>query len=790
MQRKIAAALIAAALSSPSIAIAQEAPPPAEQAAPAVKPDAELPNVEVIQKADEPQQQPVPEAKSKSAAQDEFYEPAPKPKKAKKKVATPSPAVDADVAVGAPDDVPGVVVDSSAIGQSVSGVGTNSAVGPVNGYVPNRTLSGAKTNTPIELIPQSIGVVGRKEIDDRGDQKVDEALRYSAGVFAQPFGPDSDTNWLFIRGFQATATGVYQDGLQLYSYGFGGFYTDSFGLERVEVLRGASSALYGGSNPGGLVNYVTKRPGGHIGYAEVGVNDAGTAYLGLDFGDALSNNFSYRMTARTSGGDGYSDFQEGWRGFLNPSFKWEDEATKLTLFGSYAQIDENHNGGSFLPYVGTVVAAPFGRIRRDANFTEPDIDTYNKYQGSIGYELEHELSDNLLVRQSARYARSNLHEISVYPFGYFFFSPTPTGPTYELSRINFEHRTSVESFTIDNQVQASIATGPLAHTVLAGVDYRLFNMDQVQASTFLGSTISATNPIYGLPQGTRGVYIDQQLQQQQLGVYLQDQVRFGDGFIVTVSGRSDWTSLDAKGTPAYEGDESKLTGRAGIGYEFANGLVPYASVSTFFNPLIGSSPVAGFFLPESGKQYEVGMKYVPKWMDGLFTVALFDLTRENVVTGPFLQETQIGEVNSRGIELEGKANLAPGLSVTAAYTYIDLEITKDANPALIGNSPYIVPDQQASFSFDYRFQTGALSGFGFGAGVRYVGESWVDNENTLKVPSSTVFDGKLGYDFGDWGIDLNVKNIEDKLYVASCQTQLTCSYGEGRTFLLKAHVNW
>lgn len=783
MQRKFAAALLAAALTSPSYAIAQESPP-------AAKPEAELSNVEVIQKADEPKAQPETPASKKQSSNDEYYEQV-KPKKVKKKAGSePSPVV----ATAAPDGVPGVVVDSSAIEQSVSASGANSAVGPVNGYVPNRTLAGAKTNTPIELIPQSIGVVGRKEMDDRGDQKVDETLRYSAGVFAQPFGPDSDTNWLFIRGFQATATGVYQDGLQLYSYGFGGFYTDSFGLERVEVLRGASSALYGGSNPGGLVNYVSKRPGGHIGFAEVGVNDAGNAYVGLDFGDALSNNFSYRMTARTSGGDGYSDFQEGWRGFLNPSVKWEDEATKLTLFGSYAQIDENHNGGSFLPYVGTVVAAPYGRIRRDANYTEPDIDTYNRYQGSIGYELEHELSDNLLVRQSARYARSNLHEISVYPFGYqgppFNFNPTPLAPDYELTRINFEHRTSVESFTVDNQVQASIATGPLAHTVLAGLDYRLFNLDQVQA-TGTSTPISAPNPVYGAPQGPRtNVYIDQLVRQQQLGVYLQDQVRFGDGFIVTVSGRNDWVSTDATGLPAYEGNDSKLTGRAGIGYEFANGLVPYASVSTFFNPLIGSSPVAGFFLPESGKQYEVGMKYVPKWMDGLFTVALFDLTRENVVTGPFLGETQIGEVNSRGIELEGKANVAPGLSVTAAYTFIDLEITKDANAALIGNSPYIVPDQQASFSFDYRSQSGALAGFGFGAGIRYVGESWVDNENTLKVPASTVFDGKIGYDFGDWGVDLNVKNIEDKLYVASCQTQLTCSYGEGRTFLLKAHVNW
>src|SRR5690606_26607 len=153
-------------------------------------------------------------------------------------------------------------------------------------------------------------VVGRQEIEDQGAQKADEALRYTAGVFAQPFGPDSDTNWLFIRGFQATATGTYMDGLQLFSHGVGGFYVDSFGLERIEVLKGPASVLYGGSNPGGLVNYVSKRPDGRQRYIETGVNDAGNVYLGFDVGDTAGDGVvSYRVNGRVAGGNTYSDLQ-------------------------------------------------------------------------------------------------------------------------------------------------------------------------------------------------------------------------------------------------------------------------------------------------------------------------------------------------------------------------------------------------------------------------------------------------------------------------------------------------
>ncbi|MES0199738.1 TonB-dependent siderophore receptor [Mesorhizobium sp. M0011] len=684
----------------------------------------------------------------------------------------------------------------------VVGEAGDGATGPVKGVVAKKSRTGSKTATDIKDIPQSVSVVGRQEIDDQGAQKVDEALRYTAGVFAQPFGPDSDTNWLFIRGFQATADGTYMDGLQLFSYAFGGFYVDSFGLERVEVLKGPASVLYGGSNPGGLVNYVSKRPDGRQRYIETGVNDAGNVYLGFDIGDVDGNGVvSYRVTGKVAGGDTYSDLQNGWRGFISPSITWQpDEQTKLTVLANYSHIDENHNGGSFLPYIGTVTdriigGVTYGRIDPDANFTEPSVDLYKREQGSIGYEFEHTFDNQWTVRSNMRLSAASINEVNVYANGW--------ASATQLNRINFGHDTDATTFLSDLQIEGKVETGAVEHTLLAGIDYKYYNIDQVQSSALFGTTppIDAFDPIYGAPLTPRVSYLNQDLTQKQLGFYAQDQLRFGDGWLVTLNGRYDRGWLDADNRPTYYSASSStqnqtvgdFSGRAGLAYEFANGVTPYASIATFFNPLIGTDANGNLFKPEEGVQYEVGVKYVPTFVDGLFTLSLFDLTRQNVPSNvTFFTQLQTGEVRSRGIELEGKVNVTEDFRLTGAFTAYDIDITKDANPALIGKTPFIVPEVMASASVDYTFRGGWYDGISIGGGLRYVGSSWADNANNNKVPAVTLADLKLGYDKETWGVDLNITNLFDKTYVSSCQTTTVeaCSYGEGRSFKLKAHTTW
>ncbi len=677
----------------------------------------------------------------------------------------------------------------------IDGAGDGTATGPLKGFVPERTATGSKTSTSIENIPQSVSIVGRDQIDAQGAQKIDEALRYSAGVFAQPFGVDNDTNWIYIRGFDATAKGTYLDGLQNFSYGFGGFLIDSFGIERIEVLKGPASVLYGGSNPGGIVNYISKRPNGErIRYVETGINSYGNGYIGFDIGDKASDAVDYRINGKIGGGDNYTDLSEEFRGVINPSISWKpDDATKLTLTGNYTHLDATHDGGGFLPYYGTVVPTKFGKIDPKSNFTEPSIDQYDREQASIGYEFEHEFDNDWTFRQNARYGHSSVKEHSLYAFGYasgpFGFAEQPD-LTDNLSRIDFEHDTTVNNFLIDNQLEGVVNTGAIEHTLLFGAEYKYFNIDQVQTSGS-GTPISAGDPVHGAPQAPLGApYIDQVLKQHQVGIYAQDQLRFGDGWLVTLNGRYDYVDTDATGLPAYKGNEGRASGRVGIAYDFANGITPYASIATFFSPEIGVTRNLEFFKPETGQQYEVGVKYRPEGFDGLITASLFDLTKKNVVTGPFRQETQIGEVNSRGFEIEAQANINDAWKLTAAFTAYDLKVKEDADQRIIGKRPFLLPETQASVFAQYTVPTGKLQGLALGAGVRYVGSSYADNANTLKVPDVALLDLKIGYKKDNWGVDLNVTNVFDKEFVSGCRGVNVCSYGEGRKALLKAHMTW
>jgi iron complex outermembrane receptor protein len=696
---------------------------------------------------------------------------------------------------------------------TVEGEG-GTATGPVNGYVATRSATGSKANTSILAIPQAVSVLGRDEIDDRKALKVDEALRYTAGVAAQTFGPDPDTDWIFIRGFQATQTGVFMDGLQLYSYGFGGFQIDPFLLERVEVLKGPASVLYGGSTPGGIVNLVSKRPNGrNFGYVEAGINNWGNAYTGIDIGVSDKQGiWSTRLTGRLSGGDQYTDYSKDFRGVIMPQISYQPNgATRFTAYGMYAALDQVHVGGGFLPYIGTVRNAPFGRIRREAFFGEPAIDDQERTQALLGYEFQHQFANNWNFSQNLRYGVMKGSQLGPYGFGYagpdapFGDRLQPVGPDNQLYRIGFQERTRVRTFTVDNRIDGKVVTGPLEHSLLFGVDYKYFNIDHTQASGG-ATTISVTNPVYGAPQGLPGVYLNQDLKHHQIGFYAQDQIRFGGGWLLTLNGRYDYVDKKSVSpanllfSPTYDKKEASWSGRAGLGYEFANGLTPYVSAATFFTPVFDAVPnlLGGPgqpFRPEEGQQFEAGVKYKPTFMDALLTASVFHISKRNVLNpaptalNPFAQQ-QLGEVTSRGFELEAKANITKDLKLLASFTAFDLTTKKDTRPLLVGKTPVVVPEVTGSAWLDYTVPDGAFKGLGLGAGVRYVGRSYANAENTLKVPAATVVDAAIRYQIGNWGMALNVTNLFDKVYVKSCNGQSGCGYGDARTVTVSANYKW
>lgn len=692
--------------------------------------------------------------------------------------------------------------DNTTLAPIVLQSGNETATGPVKGYVAKQSTTGSKTDTPLNEIPQAVSVVGREEMSDRGVvNKIDEALRYTPGVDAAPFGSDPDTDWIYIRGFDASQTGLYLDGMQLYGYGFGAFQIDPFMLERVEVLKGPASVLYGGGNAGGIVNEVRKRPTDDpYYYTEIGINTDGNAFTGFDVSDKLDESgvYSYRLTGKIAGGEGYSDYQNDLRGFIMPQLTISpDESTKLNIWAMASGLDQRHTGNGFFPYVGTVVDAPFGKIPRDAFLSEPGIDTGWYSQQMIGYDLEHEFDNDWKVSSSARYGHLKKYEDYDYAFGYVNTTDPADPGYYQINRIGFTGRSEVNTFTIDNHLEGKVDTGSLEHTVLLGLDYKYYQLDNNQAAT-TATPVDPRDPVYGAPQPDNLVYSNQLITQQQVGIYGQDQIRFGDGWLVTLNGRYDYVHTDtdnratAYGTsPDYNFDKSAASGRAGLAYEFDNGLTPYASVGTFFNPTVAVSATPNN-KPEEGEQYEVGVKYDPSFIDGTFTASLFHLNRRNVVvTDPatFLAE-QIGEVESRGIELEGKVNLDQNWKMLASFSYTDLDVKDDIVPAYVGKKPWLVPATTASLWLDYTVTEGTLEGLSLGAGVRYQGESYADRLNAFKVPDATVFDAAVRYRKDGWEGSVNVTNLFDKDYVKGCQGVSTCGYGDARTITFKLSKVW
>lgn len=657
-----------------------------------------------------------------------------------------------------------------------------------SGYAPERTVSATKGETPLERTPQAVSSVGAQQISDQAARTVMEATRYSPGIRSETFGADQRNDWFLIRGFSSQINSYFLDGLQLQSSdSFATWKMNPFLLERIDVLRGPSGALYGASNPGGLINMVSKRPefrdGGEIG---IGVNEYGNVWSGIDVqGVSEDANFAYRFVGTGNVGGTDVDFIENDQFALMPTLTWQpDDATKLTIYGHYSRGETKSL--NFLPYEGSAVPAPFGYIPRDLFTSEPALDDFRREQAMVGYEFEHGLNDTVTVRQNLRYARLNVDIVGAYGLGWVGGDAS----SGLLDRGAFATSPDLGLFTVDNQVEVKAETGVLRHTLLFGIDYKNFDLYDPQAYGD-ATDFDILNPSYGGSYFIPAPFTTD-VNQNQLGFYAQDRIDI-DRLTLVLSGRYDFVDTDTldvgSGTLTKQAADA-FSGRAGVIYRFDNGLTPYASVARSFLPLVGTDSITSApFTPETGLQYEAGFRYQPEaWGGGYVGAAVFDLTRENVVTSDGINfSRQIGKVNSRGLELEAAVNLTPELQLVGAYTVYDLKV-KEGNPAEIGKVTTGTPEQFGSLWVNYRVPTGMFEGLSFGAGLRYVGSSYADGANTLKVDDALVADAAIRYERGRFGAALNVSNLFDKRYVAACN--VTCYYAEGREANLTLTYKW
>lgn len=683
------------------------------------------------------------------------------------------------------------------------------ATGPVQGYVAKRSASATKTDTSLLETPQLINVVTRAQMDDQGARTVAEALRYTAGVLAEPNGFDVRYDWNYIRGYNTFGT-QWLDGLPMpgdpSSYAVPRI--PAYGLERVEVIKGPASVLYGKSIPGGLLNQVSKRPQAEA-HREVQVTatNFGGAQVATDLTGPIDKDgqWLYRLVALRRDAHTQVDHERDTQTMIAPSFTWRPSAaTSLTLQMHY-QKDDPRMSPRFYPVIGSHTPSKlFGYIPRSLYLGEPSTDSFNRTYKSIGYAFEHRFNDTFAVRQNLRYghAEQDMFLVRVHPFNAY----RPDGHT--MNRVSAISDDDIRSLSVDTQVEAKVRTGPLEHTLLAGVDHLRGKISFNFANSAVGvPSLDVLNPVYGLPVTRPTAYTTSNLQQlQQTGLYLQDQIRWGRA-IATLGLRHDRSSIDTTNRtlasrPTVATDDSATTGRAGLTYVFDNGIAPYASYSTSFLPTSGVDRLNRPFQAQKGRQFEVGVKYEPEGGWGFMTASLFRNELENGLTPDGLNaqySVQTGRQRLRGLELEAKADLTSRLSLIAAYSYTDSEVRASNDRVALGQDMLRTPRHQASAWMDYRFES--VPGLQAGIGARYMSayDTAPTYDPALRIPSLFLWDLGASYDLGMLSetlkgarLRLTIANVSDKRYVSHClmSNGSPCNYGARRTATATLSYAW
>ncbi|MGO4333890.1 TonB-dependent siderophore receptor [Labrys sp. KB_33_2] len=673
--------------------------------------------------------------------------------------------------------------------------------------VAKRNKSASKTDTPLIETPQAVSVVTRGQMDAQGANTVAEALRYTPGVMSDPNGNDIRYDWLYIRGFNTYAT-TWLDGLVLPGdpSAYANPAINPYTLDRVEVIKGPASVLYGRTVPGGFINQVSKRP---LTTARREMSLQSSAFGGIqgafDFTGPLSDDgaWSYRLIGLAKNLNTQIDHERDRQFLIAPSLSWRpDENTTLTLYGYY-QNDRPVFNPRFYPAVGTLLRNPKGQIPRDIFLGEPDWGHFHRDYFHLGYEFEHRFNDTWTVRQNLRYGRSDqsMKLVLVNPA----FAWQSDGRT--LDRVTAMSQDTLSAFTVDTQIEAKFATGRFDHTVLAGLDY----MHGISSTNFGNSgptrPIDILDPVYGngpfplAPLQRSGLQT-----QNQVGAYIQDQVRY-DRWVATLGLRYDISQIDTKdrmpgGKAPVTTKDRQLSGRAGLTYLFDNGLAPYASYSTSFLPLLGSSLDKAPFKALTAEQYEVGLKYEPPGGGAMVSVSAFQLTTDNALTPDSRDirfSVQSGRQRVRGIELEGKYDFSPQFQVMASYAYSASKVLSSTNAVERGREMLRLPEHQASLWALYR--PGIVPGLSLSAGMRATSSYQTDAKYLpqLRIPGRALVDLGAEYDLGTLGKNLqgatfrvNVTNLFDKTYVSHCLniTGGSCNYGAARAITANLKYTW
>lgn len=633
---------------------------------------------------------------------------------------------------------------------------------------------------------KSAVAITREDLDKQDVKKADEIGRYQAGFDNQVFGNDTNTNWFRLRGAEVSQA---VDGLPTFSYGFFTPHVETFGLEAIEVTKGADSMTFGAAQSGGLINYVTKRAHrDQIGKGEFKTN-FGTDNMygfGADYTSKITDDESvrYRIVASLNNQEGSWKDTKNKTIYIAPNLEWDiSDRTHLGILTSY-QKDYGTPSSNFYPQEGTLRSLPNGSYySRHVNFGDPVNDTETNKQYSIGYELSHDFGNGLRANSSYRYSHvENYHRGGyIYPSAYTStWAPlAPSANGYNVTGQTVFNDGKVISNALDNRLSWDYKNDWLKNTLVVGTDYRHNKVDALYSLYALGYNANLLD--YRATWNQTGALTAPHvsIKSRQLGFYLQDQARI-DKFTLGFGVRHDRAKQDEyTSTQTVKNNHTSYSGS--IMYEAPYGFNPYFSYSESFTVPVGLSGNQSLYDPNITRQYELGVKYLPEWLDGTITVAGFRAkdTGALINNGTGATVSSADPIYRKGFELQADVNFTNNWNGTLAYTYTKSE-TKAANGEKTRNS--LIPTSTVAAKTAYTFTDGVLNGLTLGAGVRYLGHS-VTSKGSLyshaRVPSATVVDLMARYAIDkNWTAQLNVDNVGDRKYVAACDYY--CYYGAER----------
>ncbi len=643
-----------------------------------------------------------------------------------------------------------------------------------------------KTDVPLIETPQTVNVITAQQLDAQQPASLTQALGYTAGVSAGNFGRRGFDNYI-IRGFDQSAY-TLRDGLRLDP----GFLTEQemFGLERIEVVKGPGSVLFGQLAPGGVVNLVSKTPDGQTRRsAEGGLGNNSLVRAAADLSGRFNTDGSlaWRLVATAWDKDDSIDQVRAKRQYIAPSLTWKASAdTQLTVLASFQQ-DEFVRAIN-LPARGTVLPNSNGTTNTRRYLGEPGFEPIAVPQTQLGYQLSHRINGHWTFKQ-------NLRKSSYSVRGQNMNLGALAANQLTVARVPIFVDIDSSTTALDNQFSTRVTTGSVQHKLLFGLDAMRYTDDSLQN----GGTLPAANlfnpgasalVVQGPVTANRRTVI------AQTGWYAQDHMKLGTQWVVVAGVRQDSArndTINRLNNTRVAVKQSATTGRLGAVYLAGGGFAPYVSYATSFVPVGGNPKADGSALePERGEQTELGLKWEDPQGRARVNVSAYNLKRRNVVTTDPANaafSTQIGEQTHKGVELEINARATPALDLAFSLATIDAQITR-SNAGLLGKRPSNTPEFQASLWATYKLASLGLPGADLSLGLRHVGSRAGDALNTFDVPSYTVADLAASLQNGPWRYSLHVSNLTDKTYFLGGVQASQVSVGERRKLTATVRYDW